>query len=161
MALFMGWRYVDFDYTARVGRLNLLSIWSIANAPDTPANFTHDVNIGFLTSSLTTHADLFWRIFSTFIGVRSLLNHCLIVSLFSGRCLVNRYLCGNFLLVETNTYQWTHMLNVGAQNNTRLPISKDNAVFRLRAVGKNGKKSLVTYALAVECEYFGSWSNMF
>jgi hypothetical protein len=49
--------YVDFDYTARVGRVNLLSLWSIANAPATPTNFTYDVNIGFLASSLTTPAD--------------------------------------------------------------------------------------------------------
>ena len=48
------------------------------------------------------------------------------------------------------------MLNVGTQNTIQLPISKDNAVFGLRAVGKNGKKSPTTYALAVESEYFGS-----
>ena len=53
-------------------------------------------------------------------------------------------------------HQLTYKLNVGTQNNTRLPISKDNAVFGLRAVGKNGKKSPATYALAVESEYFGS-----
>ena len=46
--------FVDFDYTARVGRVNLLSIWSIANAPATPSNFTYDTNIGFLANSLTT-----------------------------------------------------------------------------------------------------------
>jgi len=57
---------------------------------------------------------------------------------------------------EANMWQWTHMLNVGTQNTIRLPISKDNAVFGLRAVGKNGKKSPATYALAVESEYFGS-----
>jgi hypothetical protein len=34
--------FVDFDYT---------------NAPATPSNFTYDVNIGFLASSLTTPAD--------------------------------------------------------------------------------------------------------
>jgi hypothetical protein len=49
--------YVDFNYTARVGRVNLLSLWSIANAPATPSNFTYDVSIGFLASSLTTPAD--------------------------------------------------------------------------------------------------------
>jgi len=47
------------------------------------------------------------------------------------------------------------MLNVGKANNVTLGISKDNAVFGLRAVGKNYKKSPATYALAVECEYFG------
>jgi hypothetical protein len=47
------------------------------------------------------------------------------------------------------------MLNVGMENTTILPISKDNAVFGLRAVGKNGKKSPATYALAVASQYFG------
>jgi hypothetical protein len=46
--------YVDFEYTARVGKVNLLSLWSIANAPGTPQNFTYDTNIGFLADSLDT-----------------------------------------------------------------------------------------------------------
>jgi hypothetical protein len=49
--------YVDFDYTARVGSVDLLSLWSIANAPATPTNFTYNVNIGFLAISLNTPAD--------------------------------------------------------------------------------------------------------
>ena len=48
------------------------------------------------------------------------------------------------------------MLNVGLENTTTLPISKDNAVFGLRAVGKDGKKSPATYALAVASEYFAA-----
>jgi hypothetical protein len=48
--------YVDFEYTARVGKVNLLSLWSIANAPATPSNFTYDSAIGFLASSLSTPA---------------------------------------------------------------------------------------------------------
>jgi hypothetical protein len=47
------------------------------------------------------------------------------------------------------------MLNVGMENTATLPISKDNAVFGLRAVGKNEKKSPATYALAVASQYFG------
>lgn len=47
------------------------------------------------------------------------------------------------------------MVNVGLENSTILPISKDNAVFGLRAVGKDGMKSPATYALAVASQYFG------
>jgi hypothetical protein len=47
------------------------------------------------------------------------------------------------------------MLNVGLANTTIIPISKDNAVFGLRAVGRDGKKSPATYALAVASQYFG------
>lgn len=46
--------FVDFEYTARVGMVNLLSLWSIANAPGTPTNFTYDTNIGFLAESEST-----------------------------------------------------------------------------------------------------------
>lgn len=48
--------FVDFDYTARVGKVNLLSILSIANAPSTPSNFTYDTAIGFLADSDSTPA---------------------------------------------------------------------------------------------------------
>ena len=48
--------FVDFDFTARVGRVNMLSLWSIANAPATPSNFTYDTNIGFLAASESTPA---------------------------------------------------------------------------------------------------------
>lgn len=47
------------------------------------------------------------------------------------------------------------MLNVGTENTIILPISRDNAVFGLRTVGKNGMKSPATYALAVASQYFG------
>jgi hypothetical protein len=46
--------FVDFEYTARVGKVNLLCLWSIANAPGTPSNFTYDINIGLLASSEAT-----------------------------------------------------------------------------------------------------------
>lgn len=48
--------FVDFEYTARVGKVNLLSILNIANAPGTPSNFTYDTNIGFLATSESTPA---------------------------------------------------------------------------------------------------------
>jgi hypothetical protein len=47
------------------------------------------------------------------------------------------------------------MLDVGMDSTIILPISKDNAVFGLRAVGKNGMKSPATYALAVASQFFG------
>lgn len=49
--------FVDFEYTARVGKVNLLGIWSIANAPATPTNFTYDTSIGFLATSVSTPPD--------------------------------------------------------------------------------------------------------
>ncbi|KAJ5625065.1 Zn-dependent exopeptidase [Penicillium lagena] len=42
--------FVDFDYTARVGKVNMLSMLSMANAPDLPKNFTYVPLYGFLAS---------------------------------------------------------------------------------------------------------------
>lgn len=46
--------FVDFDYTARAGSVNLVSMWSIANAPGTPVNFTYSTSMGFLASTNST-----------------------------------------------------------------------------------------------------------
>jgi hypothetical protein len=47
------------------------------------------------------------------------------------------------------------MLDVGTASSINIPMSKDNVVFGLRAVGKNGKKSPATFALAVASQFFG------
>ncbi|CZR63558.1 related zinc metalloprotease PTRG_04977 [Phialocephala subalpina] len=131
--------YVDFEYTARVGKVNLLSLWSIANAPATPSNFTYDTNIGFLADSLDTPPSYLENIIKLYWDVE------------------NDPLLAYYEVVwrPMASQQWTHMLNVGLSNTTIIPVSKDNAVFGLRAVGKDGKKSPATYALAVASQYFG------
>ncbi|MCJ1350732.1 MAG: hypothetical protein MMC33_000713 [Icmadophila ericetorum] len=132
--------YVDFDYTARVGKVNLLSLWSIANAPATPSNFTYDTEIGFLASSESTPPSYLQNIIKLYWStepVDPLIDHYEIV------------------WRATASQQWQYMLNVGMLNTIELPISKDNAVFGLRAVGKTGLKSPATYALAVASQYFG------
>ncbi len=47
------------------------------------------------------------------------------------------------------------MLNLGLTNIMIIPVSKDNVVFGLRAVGRDGKKNPTTYALVVASQYFG------
>ncbi|KXN91527.1 hypothetical protein AN958_00549, partial [Leucoagaricus sp. SymC.cos] len=46
--------FVDFDYTARVARVNGAALWSLANAPGTPKRVTID------TSQLTNNSTLRW-----------------------------------------------------------------------------------------------------
>lgn len=69
--------YVDFEYTARVGKVNLLGLWSIANAPATPQNFTYDTNIGFLADSLDTPPQYLQNIIKLYWDVEAdpLLDH--------------------------------------------------------------------------------------
>jgi hypothetical protein len=40
-------KYVDFEYTARVAKINLASMWSAANAPAMPKNVTLSEVVGF------------------------------------------------------------------------------------------------------------------
>ncbi|KAF2093295.1 Zn-dependent exopeptidase [Rhizodiscina lignyota] len=131
--------FVDFDYTARSGRVNLLSIWSAANAPGTPTNFTYDTDIGFLATNESTPADWLENISTLYWDKDAkskdpLLDHFEIV----WRPLASQ--------------QWTHMMPLAqtemAAGTVRLPISKDNAVFGLRSVGKDGKKSPAMYAIS-------------
>ncbi|KAE8440627.1 hypothetical protein EG329_007011 [Mollisiaceae sp. DMI_Dod_QoI] len=131
--------YVDFEYTARVGKVNLLSLWSIANAPATPSNFTYDTNIGFLADTVDTPPSYLENIIKLYWDV-------------TDDPLLNYY---EVVWRPMASQQWTHMFNVGLANSTIIPVSKDNAVFGLRAVGKDGKKSPATYALAVASQYFG------
>jgi len=132
--------FVDFEYTARVGKVNLLSLWSIANAPATPSNFTYDTNIGFLATSESTPASWLENISVLYWNTEP------------ADPLLDYY---EVVWRPMASQQWTHMLNVGTASTITIPISKDNAVFGLRAVGKNGKKSPATYALAVASQYFG------
>lgn len=45
----------------------------------------------------------------------------------------------------TTASLWTHMLDVGKVGAVTLPLSKDNVIFGVRAVGTNGYKSPAVY----------------
>jgi hypothetical protein len=131
--------FVDFDFTGRVGRVNLLTIWNAANAPGTPKLFQFSNSVGFLASSVDTPladmenvVELEWD--PNAKSTDPLLDHFEIVY----RPLASQ--------------QWTHSLALTqAQMSAgliRLELSKDSVVFGLRSVGKDGKKSPATFAVA-------------
>ena len=49
--------------------------------------------------------------------------------------------------------QWTHQFFVGLVDTVEVPLSKDNVVFGLRAVGTNGKKSPAVFPMPLPSEY--------
>ena len=51
--------FCDFDFIARVGRVNMAAAWSLAQAPGTPKNVTID------TSVLTNNSTLRWALAPT------------------------------------------------------------------------------------------------
>src|SRR6201989_391447 len=47
-------QFCDFEYIARVARVNAATVWSLANAPGTPKN------VQVLTAELTNDTELTW-----------------------------------------------------------------------------------------------------
>ena len=108
--------FVDFEYTARVGKVNLATMWSLSEAPGMPRNVTVD------TTVLDNNTRLKWVVSS------------------------NAALAGYEVVWRSTTASlWTHMVNVGKVGTVTLPLSKDNVIFGVRAVGTNGYKSPAVY----------------
>jgi Peptidase family M28 len=109
--------FVDFDYTARVARVNAISLASLALAPASPSGVVID-NGGFKTSTqlawtANTESDL------------------------SGYEVVMR---------ETTEPVWTKTIEVGTVTSVELKnIFKDNFFFGVRAVDKAGNRSPVSF----------------
>lgn len=108
--------FVDFEFTARVGRVNLATLWSLSQAPGMVRNVTVD------TTALDNNTRLKW-VLDKSEDVK-------------GYEIVWR---------PTTASLWTHMLDVGKVDAVTLPLSKDNVIFGVRAVGANGYKSPATY----------------
>jgi hypothetical protein len=104
--------FVDFDFTARVAKVNGAAMWSLANAPGTPKNVVLD------TSGVTNNSTLTWDAnFPTGLA---------------GYEVVWRPSDSSF---------WTHVVPVGDVLKVVLPLDKDNVHMGVRAVGTNGMRS--------------------
>ncbi len=110
-------RFDSFPYIARVTRVNVAALASLALAPARPK----DVLI--LTKRLTNDTDLQWA-----ANTEPDFDHYEIV------------------WRRTTEPEWTHSLAVGkATSYTIKDLSKDNDNFGVRAVGRNGHKSFVSF----------------
>ncbi|KAI0642539.1 Zn-dependent exopeptidase [Trametes meyenii] len=104
--------FVDFDFVARVAKVNGAAIWSLAQAPGTPKNVTID------TAVLTNNSTLGWALGN------------------------DKDLAGYEVLWRpTIAPFWTNVIPVGLVDRVTVDLSKDNVVFGVRAVGKNGYRS--------------------
>ncbi|KAI4133622.1 MAG: hypothetical protein LQ338_000134 [Usnochroma carphineum] len=108
--------FVDFDYVARVAKVNAAALWSLANAPMSPQNVTvnatllsNESQFKWLTNNdtLTVGYEALWR--------------------------------------PTDAPLWTHVVPLGDVNAATVPLSKDNVIFGIRAVGQNGYASPATF----------------
>ena len=106
--------FCDFDFIARVARVNAATLWSLAEGPGTPA----DVKI--LTDELTNDTVLTWS-----RGPEPDL---------AGYEVVWR---------PTPEPEWTRVIAVGDATRARINLSKDNVFFGVRAVDAEGHRSPV------------------
>lgn len=116
-------QFVDFDFTARVARVNGAALWSLANAPGLPTNVR--VN----TTALDNNSKLSWQLTA---GDNA--------DLVAGYEIVWR---------PTDAPLWTHMADVGKVNGVTVPASKDNVIFGVRSYGPDGYKSPAVFPFPI------------
>jgi hypothetical protein len=114
-------QFVDFNYVARVAKVNAAALWALASSPSTPKNLQIHVNppTNFSGTNLTT---LTWNANPE--------------SNLAGYEVVMR---------ETTAADWTSAIPVGNVTSVTLNISKDNVQFGLRAVDNNFNRSPVAF----------------
>ena len=97
--------FCDFDYIARVTRVNGAALWSLANAPGTPKN------VGINTSNLTNDTELSWDA--------------------NTEADLARY---EVVWRPTLQDDWTNVIDAGTATRKVVDLSKDNVFFGVRAV---------------------------
>jgi len=106
--------FCDFDYIARVARVNAAALWSLAQGPGTPKTVRIQATVLTNDSTLTwtrgTDPDL------------------------AGYEVVWR---------ETTDADWTHVIPVGDVTTATIDLAKDNVQFGVRAVDRDGHRSPV------------------
>jgi hypothetical protein len=106
-------KFVNFDYVANVARLNAATLASMASSPAPPGK------VRLVTKELENDSTLTWEPSP------------------GGRA--NSY---EVVWRATTSAEWEHTQAVGNVTRTTLPISKDNVIFAVRALDKEGHKSL-------------------
>ena len=109
-------RFCDFDYIARVARVNAATLWSLATGPGTPKG------VEVLTAELTNDTELVWH-----ASPEPDLDHYEVV------------------WRPTIDDDWTHVIDVGPRTRARIDLSKDNVFFGVRAVDRQGHRSPVAF----------------
>jgi hypothetical protein len=112
--------FCDFNYIARVARVNLASLWSLAQAPGTPKG------AGIVTAQLTNDSTLRWD------------------------ASTSADLAGYEILIrETTSPEWTDVVAVGNVTSATVDLSKDNVFLGVRAVDTAGHRSPVAFPVPV------------
>jgi hypothetical protein len=111
-------KFVDFDYVANVARLNAATLASLASAPAPPAR------VRLLTAKLENDSTLTWD-----------------------QPAGGRVASYEVLWRATTSPEWEHAQSVGNATRVTLPLSKDNVIFAVRAVDRQGHRSMAVTPL--------------
>lgn len=106
-------KFVNYDYTANVARLNAATLASLASAPAPPAD------VRLLTKQLQNDSTLEWEP--------------------SPGGLATGY---EILWRDTTVPEWQHAKAVGNVTRVTVPVSKDNVIFAVQALDAKGHRSL-------------------
>ncbi len=106
-------KFVDYDYTANVARLNAATLASLASGPAPPAD------VKLLTKSLENDSTLEWKA--------------------SPGGLATAY---EVLWRDTTASDWKHVQAVGNVTHATVAVSKDNVIFAVRALDAKGHRSV-------------------
>jgi len=106
-------KFVDFDYVARVARLNAATLASLAAAPAPPAN------VHVLTKDLENDSTLTWEAPGGGQGADY-----------------------EVVWRATTSPEWEHSQRVSGATRVTMKLSKDNVIFAVRAVDGAGHRSL-------------------
>ncbi len=110
--------FVDFAYTANVARVNAASLATLARAPAPPKN------VRVIVAKLATDTTLRWN------------------------ANTESDLAGyDILWRETTSPQWQSSKRVGRVTECTLPLSKDNYIFGVAAIDREGHRSRAVYPL--------------
>lgn len=110
--------FCDFDYIAQVTRVNATALGALALAPAVPANVEVE------TKGLTNDTTLEWKPNPE--------------PDLAGYEIVWR---------DTTAPLWQHTLSVGNVTRSTVPVSKDNVLFGVRAMDKDGNRSPAAYPI--------------
>jgi hypothetical protein len=108
--------FCDFAFIARVARVNLATVWSLAQAPGTPKG------VIIVTTNLTNDTQLRWP-----RGTEPDL---------AGYEIVWR---------ETREDDWTNVIDAGDVTDATVNLSKDSVFFGVRAYDRDGNRSPVAF----------------
>jgi hypothetical protein len=106
-------KFVDFNYVANVARVNAATLASLASAPEVPQN------VRLETKELGNDSTLSWDAPPD-----------------------GRAAWYELLWRATSAPDWEHAQKVENATRTTVPLAKDNVIFAVRAVDKEGHRSL-------------------